>query len=69
MDSKVVVDKIYRYGQDFSKLGAIIRECKYILSINANYSIKFVKRQTNVVPHSLARVTTDYASFTTCESS
>lgn len=44
-----------------SELCALILQCKYILYQYPNYSVEFVKRQTNVIVHSLARVTTNYA--------
>lgn len=63
MDSKLVVDKVYSMTQDFFELSVIIQECAYIFSLNPNYLIQFIKRQTNFVTHSIARVATDFASL------
>jgi len=53
-DSKVVVDSIYK-GDGVSDFMAIIHDCRHLLMTNlANSDVKFIRRQTNNVAHSLA---------------
>ncbi|KAH1094073.1 hypothetical protein GLYMA_14G110400v4 [Glycine max] len=44
------------------QLGVIILDCKNLLSAFPNFSVNFVRRQTNGITHSLAKVVTSYAS-------
>ncbi|KAH1161552.1 hypothetical protein GYH30_000437 [Glycine max] len=53
---------------DFSEVGVILFYCKHFLVFYTNFSIKFARQNVNVVIHSLARVTTCYASPHTYQS-
>lgn len=62
LDAKLVVDAIHANVPDFSEFGSIIPECRKLLFNHPNFLVKFVRRQANVVAHSLARVATSYPS-------
>ncbi|XVF77572.1 hypothetical protein PTKIN_Ptkin14bG0055900 [Pterospermum kingtungense] len=55
IDAKVVVDAIYGAGIDVSEFGVLVAQCKQILSLQQDYSIRFVHQQANVVAHALVR--------------
>jgi len=62
-DSKVVVDSIYK-GDGVYDFMAIIHDCRHLLMTDSlNSDMKFVRRQTNNVAHSLARKALHHASF------
>jgi hypothetical protein len=67
MDSKTVVDNIYRNKDSKSDLGAIIKDCRrHLLNTDLLISrVRFIMRQTNEVVHSLARAATPITSFNT----
>jgi len=65
-DSKNVVDNIYDSKQGIYDFHAIINECRYLLSSDSITSdVKFIRRQTNEVAHSLARDAPYHVSFRT----
>jgi ribonuclease HI len=54
-NSKNVVDAIHNLRVGNSEFSSIICNIKNILSLNPNFVAKFVKRQANMVVHTLAR--------------
>jgi hypothetical protein len=62
-----VVDAIHRLSSGFSEFSAIICNIQNILSRNPNFVGKFIKRQANMVAHTLARVASSWASRCICE--
>jgi hypothetical protein len=61
-DSKRVADALQRPHMEASKFSAIICNVQNMLSLNSNFEVKFIKRQTNIVTHKLAKVTTSWTS-------
>jgi hypothetical protein len=58
-----VVDCLYSDIVHVSELGAIINDCRCILTTDfVNFHVKFIRRQVNEVVHSLARITSLLAS-------
>lgn len=55
LDAKSVVDNVQAPHTDRTKFGSILCECKRLLDLNPTYGVVFVRRQANVVAHSLAR--------------
>ncbi|GAU31898.1 hypothetical protein TSUD_270830 [Trifolium subterraneum] len=55
-DSKIVVDAITLSHRGISDFSLLISSIKSILVLNPNFEVKFVKRQANMIAHSLARV-------------
>jgi ribonuclease HI len=66
-DSKNVVDAIHKLSSGFSEFSAIICNIQNVLSRNPNFVVKFIKRQANMVAHTLARVASSWASRCICE--
>jgi len=62
MDCKVVVDRINKGTQDTSETGSINQECRRILESFPNFSLEFIRRQANIVAHTLATVATSYVA-------
>jgi hypothetical protein len=54
-DSKIVADAILHQHGGFSEFCLLIRHISNLLLSNANFSVKFIKRQANMVAHTLAR--------------
>jgi ribonuclease HI len=55
-DSKCVVDSIHALSVGrISEFSSLIHSINNVLMINSNFMVKFVKRQTNMVAHLLAR--------------
>jgi ribonuclease HI len=61
-DSKIVVDAISSRHVGISEYSVLISDIKLLLAANPNFEVKFVKRQTNMVAHSLARATYSMSS-------
>lgn len=61
-DCKALVVRLSSHAQDFTELGDLIFSCSYLLRLNPHFKVHFVKRKTNKVAHSLARV----AATTAC---
>lgn len=51
VDSKVVVDNVL----DAIEFGTIIEDCRRLFSLNPTFGVGFVRRQANVVAHSLGK--------------
>jgi ribonuclease HI len=56
-DSKSVVDAIHHLRGGSSEFSFLISQIDNILSCNPNFVVKFIKRQANMVAHTLARAT------------
>jgi ribonuclease HI len=54
-DSKVVVDAIHANYQGTSELYSILSSIRALLHCNANFEVKFSRRQANMAAHTLAR--------------
>jgi hypothetical protein len=58
-DSKVTVDSFLSTRNDLSEFGCIISSCRSLLrNLFSNSRVEFVRRQANVVAHTLAREAT-----------
>jgi ribonuclease HI len=55
-DSKSVEDAIHNSSSGLSEYSSIICNIKNVLNRNPNFVVKFIKRQANMVAHTLARV-------------
>ncbi|MCH82815.1 RNA-directed DNA polymerase (Reverse transcriptase), partial [Trifolium medium] len=54
-DSKSVVDAIHNLRAGTSEFSSIICKIQHIMMLNPNFVVKFIKRQANMVAHTLAR--------------
>jgi ribonuclease HI len=54
-DSKIVADAILHQNGGLSEFCLLIRHISNLLLSNENFSVKFIKRQANMVAHTLAR--------------
>ncbi|XP_058747206.1 uncharacterized protein LOC131620218 [Vicia villosa] len=64
LDAKQVVDDVNSVKPNDSDFGAIVDDCKRLITLFfRNSHVKFVRRQANEVPHALARVAPSLASF------
>jgi ribonuclease HI len=54
-DSKIVVDAIYSSQHGLSDFHILISHIKSLLTLHNYFEVKYVKRQANMVAHSLAR--------------
>jgi ribonuclease HI len=66
-DSKSVVDAIHHLRDGSSEFNFLICHIISILRCNPNFMVKFIKRQTNMVAHVLARTAISWASRRTFE--
>jgi hypothetical protein len=66
-DSQTVVDAIRHSPGGSSEFSSIISQINNILSCNPNFMVKFIKRQANMVAHSLARAAISYPRRCTFE--
>jgi ribonuclease HI len=55
MDSKSLVDAIQHIHVGVSDFSFIVRQLNNVLLLNPNFMVMFVKRQTNIVAHTLVR--------------
>jgi ribonuclease HI len=62
-DCKSVVDAIHNIHGGASEFSSIICNINHILLANPNFVVKFIKRQTNMVAHTLARAASSWAEF------
>lgn len=51
-----MVDSIHSPSSDHSEFSSIIMDCHSILYLNPFFGVSYVRRQTNIVVHSLARM-------------
>ncbi|XP_024626802.2 uncharacterized protein [Medicago truncatula] len=61
-DCKIVVDAVNSSVNPHNELGDIIFYCKQLLSLHANFSVRFVRRQANKVAHNIARASLSHPS-------
>jgi ribonuclease HI len=61
-DSKNVVEAIHSLRMGISEFSSIICNIRNVLALNPNFVVKFIKRQTNMVAHKLARAAIVWAS-------
>jgi ribonuclease HI len=54
-DSKSVVDAIHHFRAGSSEFSFHVNNIHNFLSCNPNFMVKFIKRQANMVAHTLAR--------------
>jgi ribonuclease HI len=66
-DCKGVVDAIHNIHGGVSEFSSIICNIKNILLVNPNFVVKFVKRQANMVAHTLAKAASSWARCCTFE--
>jgi ribonuclease HI len=66
-DCKGVVDAIHNIHGGVSEFSSIICKIKSILLVNPNFVVKFVKRQANMVAHTLAKAASSWARCCTFE--
>lgn len=55
LDCKLVIESIYDKNDNQAELANIIVGCTSLLQQSTNFKMNFVRRQTNVVAHSLTR--------------
>jgi hypothetical protein len=53
-----VVDDIHKLRVDNSEFNSIICNIRNVLCLNPNFMVKFIKHQTNIVAHTLAKAAT-----------
>jgi ribonuclease HI len=61
-DSSTLVQALSSPGHGDSEFSAIVSSIIYQLSLHSNFEVKFVRRQANMVAHSLARVACSWVS-------
>jgi len=61
-DSSTLVQSLSSSGHGYSKFYAIVYSTIYQLSLHSNFEVKFVRRQTNMFVHTLARTTCSRAN-------
>jgi hypothetical protein len=66
-DSKNVVDAIHHHRRGYTEFSLIIAHIIHLLYSNSNFVVKFIKRQANMVAHTLARAAISWSSRRTFE--
>jgi hypothetical protein len=61
-DSATLVEALPSPGHGDSEFYAIVSSIIFQLSLDSNFEVKFVRRQANMVAHSLARAACSWAS-------
>jgi hypothetical protein len=67
MNSKSIVDAIHQFRGGVLEFSFIVSNIINILSCNQNFMVKFVKRQANMVAHTLARAAISWSRRCTFE--
>ncbi|GAU45117.1 hypothetical protein TSUD_183250 [Trifolium subterraneum] len=62
-DSKVLIEVIHMKRRGNSEFLSIIHDILSLMSSFINFEVKFVRRQANLVAHTLARAANSWASF------
>ncbi|GAU50226.1 hypothetical protein TSUD_141540 [Trifolium subterraneum] len=62
-DSKVLIEAIHMKRRGNSEFLSIVHDILSLMSSFINFEVKFVRRQTNLVAHTLARAANSWASF------
>ena len=63
-DYKAMVNTFHSSRPDYYEFGLLVSRCMSLASLIENISIIFVKRQDNVVAHTLARAICSFANLT-----
>jgi hypothetical protein len=66
-DSKSVVDAIHNLHGGTSEFSYLICNIKHILLSKPNFVVKFIKRQANMVAHTLAKAASSWSRCCTFE--
>jgi ribonuclease HI len=66
-DSKNVVDAVHHYRGGYSEFSCLVAHINNLLASSSNFVVKFIKRQANMVAHTLARAAISYARHCTFE--
>jgi ribonuclease HI len=66
-DSKNVVDAIRHYRGGCSEFSFLVGHINNLLASSSNFMVEFIKRQANMVAHTLARAAISYARRCTFE--
>lgn len=61
LDCKMVIDGLDNRISNKTEFGVVLNDCRNLLNCYSNYQVRFVKRQTNLVAHVLAKVLNNYA--------
>jgi len=61
-DSSILVQALSSPGHGDSEFYVIVSSIIYQLSLHSNFEVKFVRRQANMVAHSLARAACSWVS-------
>ncbi|XVE89436.1 hypothetical protein DITRI_Ditri19aG0201200 [Diplodiscus trichospermus] len=61
-DAKIVVDAILAAKVDGFDFGSLVLTCRTFLHAELTFSLRFVRRQANVLAHAFARLSHSYAS-------
>ncbi|GAU47896.1 hypothetical protein TSUD_25110 [Trifolium subterraneum] len=62
-DSKVLIEAIHMKRRGNSEFLSIVHDILSLMSSFVNFEVKFVRRQANLVAHTLARAANSWASF------
>ncbi|GAU45652.1 hypothetical protein TSUD_400890 [Trifolium subterraneum] len=62
-DSKVLIEAIHMQRRGNSEFLSIVHDILSLMSSFINFEVKFVRRQANLVAHTLARAANSWASF------
>ncbi|GAU32459.1 hypothetical protein TSUD_144680 [Trifolium subterraneum] len=62
-DSKVLIEAIHMQRRGNSEFLSIVHDILILMSSFINFEVKFVRRQANLVAHTLARAANSWASF------
>ncbi|GAU32086.1 hypothetical protein TSUD_53540 [Trifolium subterraneum] len=62
-DSKVLIEAIHMQRRGNSEFLSIVHDILSLMSSFINFEVKFVRRQANLVAHTLARATNSWANF------
>jgi ribonuclease HI len=57
MDSKSSVDALHHLRGGYFKFSLLVSHINYLLLFNLNFSVKYIKRQINIVAYTSARTT------------
>jgi ribonuclease HI len=66
-DSKNVMDAIHHYCGGYSEFSLLVSRIINLLASSSKFMVKFIKRQANMVAHTLARAAISYARHCTFE--
>lgn len=63
LDYKVVVDRPRNHKENLTELGMVVIKSRELLRNFPSYHVSFIKRQANLVAHTLVRASISHASF------